>query len=180
MVYIMKIYVDGGCRNNGRSNRVAAAAAVVEMRWGKHKSYKRYLPQGPNPPTNQRAEITAIILALEVGLQKYGELHSDQYMDVTIYSDSKYAVGCMTEYIHKWRRNGWTNAAGNPVKNQDLIKKAMELHDELHREGNVEYSWIPRSENELADQICNDAMDEMVVQGHEFDMYDSDASSEWW
>lgn len=174
MVYIMEIYVDGGCRNNGRSNSVSAAAAVVERRWGKDKFYKKPLPQEPYSPTNQRAEIAAIILALELGLEKYGQLHSDPYMDVTIHSDSKYAIGCMTEWIHKWRRNGWTNAAGNPVKNQDLIKKAAELHDRLDREGSVEYVWIPREQNVLADQLCNEAMDDMVARG----MYDSDNSSE--
>lgn len=170
----MEIYVDGGCRGNGRSKSVSAAAAVIERKWGKDMLYKKPLPKEPYSPTNQRAEIAAIILALELGLEKYGQLDSNPYMDVTIHSDSKYAIGCMTEWIHKWRRNGWTNAAGNPVKNQDLIKKAAELHDRLDREGSVEYAWIPREQNVRADQLCNEAMDDMVARG----MYDSDNSSE--
>ena len=164
MVYIMKIYVDGGCRNNGRPGAVAAAAAVVKRRWGKRKEFRRCLLREPYPPTNQRAEITAIILALEVGLKRYGELHSSPYMKVTIYSDSKYVIGCMTEWIPKWRRNGWRNAAGNPVANQDLIKEAAELHNKLDKEGRVKYTWIPRDANEHADRLCNLAMDEMIDQ----------------
>ena len=28
-------------------------------------------------------------------------------MDVTIYSNSKYAIGCMTDWVYKWRLDDW-------------------------------------------------------------------------
>lgn len=79
---------------------------------------------------------------------------------MTIYSDSRYAIGCMTEWIYKWTNNGWINAAGNEVANRDLIEEASDLDDRLKKEGDVRYVWIPRSQNQLADEACNDCMDE--------------------
>lgn len=52
-------------------------------------------------PTNQRADITAMIIALAWALEKYEELDTSPRLDVTIYSDSKYAIGCMNDWIYK-------------------------------------------------------------------------------
>jgi len=105
MVYIMDIYTDGGCRRNGRAGTIGAAAAVFKTKYGTHKAWTIKLPGHPRP-TNQRAEITAIIVALLQALKKYRELASNPWLDVTIYSDSRYAVDCMTKWIYKWSRNG--------------------------------------------------------------------------
>ncbi|XTI82314.1 ribonuclease H1 [Cenococcum geophilum] len=158
MVYIMEIYVDGGCRGNGQPGAIGAAAAVFKKRNGKSVAWTKSLPLYP-PPTNQRAEITAIILALEQALEKLEELDTNPHLDVKIYSDSRYAIGCMTNWIYKWARNGWINAAGNEVANRDLIQEASHLDDRLKEEGDVEYIWISREENQLADRLCNENMD---------------------
>jgi len=160
MVYTMEIHVDGGCRGNGQPGSIAAAAAVFTMKWGRQQTWTKRLPSYPTP-TNQRAEITAIILALEQALERYEELDSNPWLDVTIYSDSRYAIGCMTDWIYKWRDNGWLNAAGREVANRDLIDEADHLNSRLKREGDVEYIWIPRAENQDADEACNDVLDDM-------------------
>ncbi|KAL2068913.1 hypothetical protein VTL71DRAFT_15251 [Oculimacula yallundae] len=159
MVYYMTIYVDGGCRGNGQPGAIGAAAAVFKLRHGRQKIWTVSLPHYP-PPTNQRAEITAIILALEQALEKYDELDSSPYLNVEICSDSRYAIGCMTQWIYRWSSNGWRNAAGNPVANQDLIRRASDLDDRLREEGDVSYIWVPREENTDADRACNEVMDE--------------------
>jgi ribonuclease HI len=159
MVYTMEIYVDGGCRGNGQPGSIGAAAVVFKLRSGGHKAWTTVLPRHP-PPTNQRAEITAIILALEQALEKLAELHTNPSLDVKIYSDSRYAIGCMTNWVYKWSKNGWINTAGNEVANRDLIEKASDLDDRLKEEGTVEYIWIPREQNQDADRYCNQAMDE--------------------
>lgn len=158
MVYIMEIYVDGGCRDNGQPGAIGAAAAIFKKKYEGYDAWTKSLPPYP-PPTNQRAEITAIILALEQALEKLEELDTNPYLDVKIYSDSRYAIGCMTNWIYKWARNGWINAAGNEVANRDLIQEASDLDDRLKEEGDVEYIWIPREENQLADRLCNEDMD---------------------
>ncbi|KAF2637585.1 ribonuclease H1 [Massarina eburnea CBS 473.64] len=158
----MEFYVDGGCRGNGTSNAIGAAACVMRLRHGDTETWTRDLPNGYYDPlpTNQRAEITAIILALEIALEKYDKLNRRPWLDVTIKSDSRYAVNCMTEWVYKWSTNGWINAKGGEVVNRDLIQKASDLDDRLKEEGDVQYVWIPRGDNMDADDACNDALDE--------------------
>jgi ribonuclease HI len=160
MVYMMKIYVDGGCRGNGQPGAIGAAAAVVKLRGGRTRTWTRELPFYLSP-TNQRAEITAIILALELALEKYESLDSYPKFNVTIYSDSRYAVNCMTDWVYGWANNGWMNSRGFEVVNRDLIEEASNLDDRLRDLGRVKYEWIPRGENWEADEACNDCMDEM-------------------
>lgn len=156
----MQIYADGGCRYNGKPGAIGAAAAVFQFKHNHEQRYYRKLPRSPTP-TSQRAEITAIILALEQALERYKSLDSDPYLDVTIHSDSRYAVNCMNEWVYKWSKNGWVNAAGFQVANRDLIQEASDLDDELKEEGDVRYVWIPREDNQAADELCNEILDEM-------------------
>ncbi|KAH8806024.1 ribonuclease H1 [Xylogone sp. PMI_703] len=157
MVYIMRIYVDGGCRHNGSIFATGAAAAVLKRRNGKAWVWTTDLPSYPRP-TNQRAEISAIVLALEQALDICYNLNSNQYLDVKIYSDSKYAVNCMNEWVYKWSANGWINSSGCEVANRDLIEEASDLDNRLKEEGSVKYIWIPRGENVDADRFCNEAL----------------------
>ncbi|KAI0423694.1 ribonuclease H-like domain-containing protein [Xylaria sp. FL1042] len=161
MVYVMEFYVDGGCRGNGRPWAVGAAACVLKTRSGSSISQTLRLPRDEDIPTNQRAEITAIIMALEWALEKYEELNSYPRLVLRIHSDSRYAIGCMDNWIYKWARNGWQNAAGYEVANRDLIEKASDLDDKVKELGSVDYIWVPRSENEEADELCNDMLDEL-------------------
>ena len=77
MVYTMEIYVDGGCRGNGYTGSIGAAADVFKLKWGRLDPWTKSLPRYYPEPTNQRAEIMAIILALDVALEKYRELDTN-------------------------------------------------------------------------------------------------------
>jgi ribonuclease HI len=161
MGYILVFKVDGGCRRNGQPGSIGAAAAVRLRKTGDHwATWASELPQETSP-TNQQAEITAIIIALQQTLKIYDELNREPLLDVTIMSDSKYAVRCMNEWIYKWTTNGWMNAAGREVVNRDLITQASVLDHEVKELGTVVYKFIPRSENDLADNACNNTMNRM-------------------
>lgn len=163
MVYIMKIYVDGGCRANGQPGSIGAAAAAFKSASGVfHGETKEELPSFP-APTNQRAEITSIILGLRMALDKYDHLYSEPRLDVTIYSDSTYAVNCMEKWIYKWISNGWLNRKGIEVANRDLLEKAAVLDGRLKEKGDVQYVWIPREVNHYVDKLCNDLMDTICL-----------------
>lgn len=56
--------------------------------------------------TNNVGELYAIYVALSL-VQN----------DVIIYTDSAYAISCLTTHVHDWVRNGW-----NGVANRDLIE----------------------------------------------------------
>ncbi|KAL4876933.1 ribonuclease H-like protein [Aspergillus karnatakaensis] len=163
MPYRIDIYTDGGCRGNGRPWAIGAAAYAVKNKWGRYRGGTRCLPRNSNPrPSSQRAEITGIILALEHVLEKWESLDDEKPdLDVTIYTDSKYAVGCMTDWIWTWANNGWVNSRGWEVANRDLIEEASALDDRVRELGDIEYVWIPREENEVADGWCDEALDRM-------------------
>ena len=89
----MRMYVDGGCRRNGYDDAIGAAACVIQKKWGRGCKWTRQLPSGYGSPTptSQRAEITAIIQALEIALQEYRQLDGNPNLRLTIHTDSKYA-----------------------------------------------------------------------------------------
>jgi len=68
-------------------------------------------------------------------------------MNIKIYSDSKYAIGCMTVEAHKWQRNGYRTSADYEVKKEDNILRVNSFYEMMNRVGNLEYFWIPRVEN---------------------------------
>ncbi|KAF2774431.1 ribonuclease H-like protein [Teratosphaeria nubilosa] len=163
MAHRMTFYVDGGCRGNGQPGAYGAAAALQEDASGQISRFTRKLEKHENP-TNSRAEITAIILALETALDGSDSPAERPFLDVTIHSDSEYGVKCMNEWIHEWRRNGWVSSKGWEVKNRDLIERASSLEDQVKEFGAVTYKYIPREQNRKADKCCNDALDEMEVE----------------
>ncbi|KAI0020343.1 ribonuclease H-like domain-containing protein [Xylariomycetidae sp. FL0641] len=163
MVYRMVFYVDGACRGNGQFGACGAAAACLKARYGTGFCPRSMLLPMTPPPTNQRAEMLAIIIALEWALDKCNELHSDPFVEVKIHSDSRYAIGCMTDWIGTWKRNDWVNARGVEVANIDLVQGADILRNQLEGRGRVDFVWVPREENSIADKQANDALDSQIA-----------------
>ncbi|KAL4880659.1 ribonuclease H-like protein [Aspergillus karnatakaensis] len=154
MVYKMQIYADGGCRYNGHPHAIGASAIIFKKRKSRWRpSHVISLLRNP-PPTSQRAELSAIILALEKAIEKPNHLRNNPRLDVTIFTDSRYALGCMTVWSERWRENEWVNSRGLEVVNRDLIERAMELEGELRGLGRLRYTWIERGENARADKLC--------------------------
>lgn len=83
---------------------------------------------GERNTSNQRMELTACIKALESITSKD--------IPIDIYSDSAYLINCMKEkwYVN-WQKNGWKNAKKQPVENQDLWKRLLELVEPARRSG---------------------------------------------
>ena len=110
---VITVYTDGSCLGNGRRR----AKAGIGVFFGFDDSRNVSEPFRDNP-TNQRAELAALIRALEIvgGTER-----------VTIYTDSRYSIDCVLKFSRGWIRNGWKTAKGEPVKNQDLIKPLLDL-----------------------------------------------------
>ena len=81
---------------------------------------------------------------------------------VRLTTDSQYVRQGITNWIGRWKRNGWKTAARKPVVNQDLWKQL----DELATAHDVEWHWVKghsgHPENERVDQAANDAIDQML------------------
>ncbi|KAL8705024.1 MAG: hypothetical protein Q9201_001831 [Fulgogasparrea decipioides] len=126
----LRIHTDGSALGNGGAG--AFAGVGVYFGPGDKRNVSETLP-GPRQ-TNQRAELTAILRALEI---------VPKNRHVSIITDSKYAIDCVTVWYVNWRKNGWKNAAGKAVENKDLVEMILSKTEE--RESlNVQttFEWI--------------------------------------
>ena len=86
-------------------------------------------------------ELTATIKALEyIGTKD----------KIQIYTDSKYVKQGITEWITKWKINGWKTSKKEEVKNKDLW---LEL-DNLSSKNSIEWVWVKaHSDNDLNNEV---------------------------
>ncbi|KAF3919884.1 hypothetical protein ABW21_db0204756 [Orbilia brochopaga] len=146
---VLKIYTDGSSLMNGS----ASARAGVGIWFG--PGDKRNLSEPLNDPkaTNNRAELSAILRAIEI---------APKHREILIFTDSKYAIQCVTEWFQKWRSNGWQTAAGRPVENQDLIEEILTRIEERITQGGAKtkFEWVNGHKgvvgNEMADKLARD------------------------
>ncbi|BDR55113.1 ribonuclease H [Bombiscardovia apis] len=86
---------------------------------------------GATNGTNQIGELCAVLQALRA--------HRGA-TPLTIQTDSQYAINCSTKWVHGWKKKGWKNAAGKPVKNRQLIEA---IDREIsQRPGPVKFFWV--------------------------------------
>lgn len=126
----VEIYTDGACSGNPGPGGWGAI-----LFYGGHR---KELSGGEKHTTNNRMELLAAIESL--GMLK-------EPCKVKLYSDSAYLVNCFKQgWFRGWIQNGWKNAKGQPVENQDLWKRLLQLM-ETHR---VEYIKVKgHSDNEF-------------------------------
>ena len=136
------IYTDGGYRAKDNIGSWGYYAVCN----GKVKEDAQY---GPDV-TNNQMELTAIIEALDM---------LNEECEVTIHSDSMYAVNGFNKWMEGWRRKGWVSSKGEPVKNIEYWKELYE-HKVYHK---VKLVWVKAHSgvagNTRADYLCNLAMD---------------------
>jgi ribonuclease HI len=110
----MNVFTDGSTLNNQcPENRVGGMGVF----FGDNDPRNVSKPLVKNA-TNQRAELKACILALK---------KCNSQDEINIYTDSKYVIGCMTEWISNWKKNNWKKSDGSEIKNIKLIKKLYSL-----------------------------------------------------
>ncbi|KAL2149081.1 hypothetical protein VTH82DRAFT_1767 [Thermothelomyces myriococcoides] len=145
---VVVIYTDGSSLGNGRNG--ASAGVGVYFGPGDPRNISERL-EGEKQ-TNQRAELTAILRALET---------VDLAQDVEIRTDSKYAIQCVTEWSIKWERNGWMTR-GQAVKNQDLVQLVRDkLHERETNGGRTQFIWVKGHDTDQG----NNAADRLAVAG---------------
>ncbi|KAL9538893.1 hypothetical protein MBANPS3_010608 [Mucor bainieri] len=156
------IFTDGACINNGRP----WARAGFGVFWGdddpRNVAERLYGPQ----QTNQRAEAQAVLTALE---------QTDGFYDtVEIKTDSIYVVRAINEWCYKWENNGWINAKGLPVANQDIFQDI--IYQMENRPGDVYVNHVPGH----AGIYGNEMADELAREGAEMDSEDEDEDESYY
>lgn len=105
------IYTDGACSDNPGPGGWGAILM--------YEGHRKEISGAEASTTNNRMELTAAIEALS--RLKYP-------CKVLLYSDSAYLVNCFNNrWYEGWQRNGWKNSKGQPVENQDLWQRLLEL-----------------------------------------------------
>jgi len=127
------IEADGGSRGNpGLSG---AGAVVIDAATGK---IVREISEAVGIATNNVAEYSAVIFALEAAFE------IDPEAEIVVRMDSKLVVEQMSG---RWK-----------IKHPDMLSLGAKVQ-QLISGKNVEFVWIPREQNVLADALANKAMD---------------------
>ncbi|MCB1720241.1 MAG: ribonuclease HI [Rhodospirillales bacterium] len=137
MSKVVEIYTDGACSGNPGPGGWGAI-----LRWNGHE---KALSGGEAETTNNRMEMMAVIKALEAmkGSPK-----------IELYTDSKYVMQGVNEWLEGWKARGWKTAGKKPVKNVDLWQRM----DALVSKHDVSFYWVKghdgHPENERADALA--------------------------
>jgi len=141
----VELYTDGACRGNP-----GPGGWGVVLRYGDHE---KELCGGELATTNNRMELMAAIVGLE---------SLTRACKVSVYTDSKYVMQGITEWIENWKAKGWKTASKQPVKNVDLWQRL----DTARSRHEVDWHWVKghagHAENERADQLANRGIDELT------------------
>jgi probable phosphoglycerate mutase len=127
------IEADGGSRGNPGIS--GAGAVVIDAESGK---VVREISEAVGIATNNVAEYTALLLALEAAFE------IDPAAAVVVRMDSKLVVEQMSG---RWK-----------IKHPDMMALGSKVQ-KLIADKDVEFVWIPREQNGLADALANKAMD---------------------
>ncbi|PIA12953.1 Rnase h protein 1.0, isoform c, confirmed by transcript evidence [Coemansia reversa NRRL 1564] len=114
------VYTDGASAGNGRRGAVAG----VGVYFGENDPRNISEPLEGERQTNQRAELTAILRAIQ---SLSIDSSSSSTKAIRICTDSMYSINCLTTWFRNWERNGWMGSTGKPVENQDIIQKILNL-----------------------------------------------------
>ena len=140
----VEVFTDGACRGNP-----GPGGWGVLMRYG---AEERSLFGGEKETTNNRMELTAVIEGLAALTQP---------CQVMLTSDSTYVLKGIQEWMPNWKKRGWKTASKKPVKNVDLWQKL----DRVIGEHKIDWRWVKghsgHRENEIADQLANQGIDEL-------------------
>lgn len=123
-------------------------------------------PLKGNRQTNQRAELTAILRALDI---------APRHRDVTIFTDSQYSIKCVTEWFQSWRRNNWITSSNKAVENKDLIESILDKIEERDKlKVKTFFEWIKGHSKDPG----NEAADRLAVNGAQRGVADKQAAME--
>jgi ribonuclease HI len=79
-----------------------------------------------------------------------------------VVTDSQLMLNSMTQWLPGWKRKGWKTAAGQPVKNQDLL---LALEAEVARHEAVRWHWVRGHQTGESHEhkALNDRADQLAV-----------------
>jgi len=148
------VFTDGACSNNGYLN--AKAGIGIHFPNGELPDLNRVVKKNP---TNQRAELYAILVALYYIDKKLGLADKK----IIIKSDSQYSINCVTKWVNGWKKNGWLKKDGAKVKNKEIISRI----DHYLQNYDVEFEHVKaHTSGTDPDSVGNRMADKLAVSAH--------------
>lgn len=148
----LHIYCDGAC--SGNPGPAGSGIAIYSNDSKPILIYGAYVENGTNNVAELNALNQALLIASQSGFKE----------KIYIFSDSKYAIDCISTWAYSWKRNGWSKKGGE-IKNLDIIIEAHTLYEKLKNQIVLNYvkghSGIEG--NELADRMAVNAINEKSV-----------------
>lgn len=142
------IWIDGAVKPNPGFGGYAALLV-----YGEHE---REITGAESNTTNQRMELMAAVVALEALTRP---------CEVTVITDSKYVKLGITEWVRKWKRNGWKTSAKHDVEHRDLWER---LDAQVQRHLQVTWQWTKGhagdQNNERVDKLAVEARRQLEAQ----------------
>ena len=124
---------------------------TIEARWNYGMARGNHL--------NDTVKVTMALLFGTAAILALKEIKEP--CEIILYTDSKYVLQGIEEWIHNWKKRGWRGANKKPVKNIELWKELDELRDEH----NIKWNWVKGHSgdpgNETADMLANRGIDEL-------------------
>ena len=139
------MYTDGACRGNPGPGGWGALITFEDS--------TKEVFGGKLDVTNNQMELSAAIEGL-------ASLKEPCHVD--LFTDSKYVMDGITQWIHNWKKNNWRTAAKKNVKNKELWQRL----DELINFHLVQWHWVKGHSgdegNEMADLLANKGIDSIL------------------
>jgi ribonuclease HI len=117
---VLEIYTDGSSLANGRSG----ARAGFGLWFGPDDPRNVSEPVTVGVATNQNAELQALALAVQLADR---DIRLGAHRQARIYTDSAYAISCVTLWVKNWRRNGWRTSSGGDVLHKEFIERTARI-----------------------------------------------------
>ena len=143
------IFTDGASRGNPGPGGWGAILVLPSQNGENHESgIKNYevkeIGGRAEFTTNNRMELTAVIQALSI-------IHNSGFL-IQIYSDSRYLINGITDWIFSWQKNGWINSQKKPVENQDLWKELLKISSGKK----IEWKYVAGHSGHAANERCDE------------------------
>lgn len=145
------IYTDGSCLNNGNPNSLAGIGIFFGI-----DDYRNVSEKLEGKHTNNTAELIAII-------KTYFIIEKDiiNNKNITIVSDSVYAISCATYYGEKCHNNNYIRKKNLEIPNKNYVKEIYNLYKDLknvkflHIKAHTDNNDIHSIGNYYADKLAN-------------------------
>ncbi|XP_012216204.2 ribonuclease H1-like isoform X1 [Linepithema humile] len=140
----VNVFTDGACSSNGYKNARAGIGV-----WFQDNHPLNVSQPVEGRPTNNMAEIQAVMVAAKqakkAGIKK-----------LKINTDSKFLISCITQWMPRWKKRGWTTVNNKPVINKiELLEMEKEL-ESLTIAWNHVNGHVGIYGNEMADKLARE------------------------